>query len=494
MKKRQLLGIDIGTSACKVAVFDEDGHLLAQASKSYKVYYPEQGWAEQDPDEWWKAVCDILKDVADSKMVSLDSIAGIGVDGHGWAVVPVDRNGDRLARAPIWFDTRARDICAEVTAQIPEDEIFKIAGNTFSPSYCTPKMLWFKKERPDVYRKTWKFLQSNGYIVYRLTGVPSQDLSQSYGFHFFDMTRSTWNEGLASKLGLDLDHLGALCACDHVVGYVTKAAALQTGLKAGIPVVAGGLDAASGTLGVGVYKAGQAQEQGGTAGGMSICTDAPVAHKKLILGNHVVPGQWLLQGGTVGGGGALKWLRSILAPESSFDALTALAEHIAPGSEGVCFLPYLAGERSPLWDPDAKGVFYGLTFNKTRGHFVRSVLEGVACSLEHNLQTAYETGITVKELNAQGGAANSPLWTQIKCDITGKPINIPDSDVAGALGACILAGVGTGVYSGYDEAVERTVRFKRRHEPDPENMQKYEKTKELYLRLYRELESTFKEF
>lgn len=268
----------------------------------------------------------------------------------------------------------------------------------------------------------------------------------------------------------------------------------MTGLRAGIPVVAGGLDAASSTLGVGVYKPGQAQEQGGTAGGMSICTDRPLSHKKLILGTHVVPDRWLLQGGTVGGGGALKWFRNELAPELSYDELTALAEGVPAGAEGVCFLPYLAGERSPIWDPDAKGVFYGLTFDKKQEHFVRAVLEGVAYSLAHNLETAYEAGVTVEAMNAQGGAANSALWTQMKADITGLPINVPDSDTASALGACMLAGVGVGVFSDYGEAVSRTVTFRRRYEPDPERLHAYEKTKRLYRQLYKDLKNTFKEF
>lgn len=494
MTKRQLLGIDIGTSACKVAVFDEDGQLLAQTDRPYSVYYPQAGWAEQDPDEWWAAVCDALREITNHRAVEVSSIVGIGVAGQGWAAVPVDKTGNCLAHTPIWFDTRAKELCSEVTETISEDELFAVSGNCFSPSYCTPKLLWFKKERPDVYQKTWKFLQSNGYIVYRLTGLPSQDYSQGYGIHFFETATLRWHEPLSDRLGLSPELFGELCACDHVVGGVTAAAARQTGLKAGIPVVAGGLDAACGALGVGVCQPGQAQEQGGTAGGMSICMDRALSHRKLILGAHVVPGRWLLQGGTVGGGGALKWFRNELTPGMSFDELTALAEAIPAGNEGVCFLPYLSGERSPLWDPDAKGVFYGLTFDRGRGHLVRAVLEGVAYALEHNLQTAYEAGVTVTELNTQGGAANSRLWTQIKSDVTGKPFNVPSTDAAGALGACILAGVGTGVYADYNEAVRRTVTFKRRHEPNPACMTEYERTKRLYLRLYEELKTTFKEF
>lgn len=480
---KQLLGIDIGTSACKVAVFDEDGVVLAQANRAYQVYYPESGWAEQDPEEWWNAICEGIKEVLADEKVSADAICGIGVDGQSWSAIPVDREGRVLHRTPIWMDTRARVICERVKREAFADEIFEVAGNDFLPSYTTPKMIWFKEERPEVYQKTYKFLQSNSYIAYRLTDRMSQEYSQGYGIHFFDINRLTYDEGLANKLGLTQEMVPELCGCDAVVGEVTEKAAKVTGLRAGTPVVAGGLDAACGTLGAGVYQVGQTQEQGGQAGGMSICTDRALAHKKLILGTHVVPGLWLLQGGTVGGGGTLKWFRQELGKDMSFDELTAEAEKVPAGSEGVLFLPYMAGERSPIWDPDAKGVFYGLSYDKTRGHMIRAVLEGVAFSLEHNLRTAKETGAVVGVLNAMGGSANSLLWTQIKADVTGRTMQVPASDTATTLGAALLAGVGCGVYQGYEEAVNRTIQITRVQEPDMERHALYEECMEKYLKL-----------
>lgn len=491
---RQLLGIDLGTSACKVAVFDEGGRVLAQANEAYQVYYPEKGWAEQDADEWWHAICRAIRTVLGKEEVRADRICGIGVDGQSWSAIPVDREGHALYRTPIWMDTRARDICDRVKEQVGENEIFRIAGNDFLPSYTTPKMLWFQEERPEIFEKTDKFLQSNSYIVMKLTGIMSQDLSQGYGIHFFDMKKLSYDSELAGKLGLSTDLVPDLYRCDEVVGTVTPEAAALTGLKIGTPVVAGGLDAACGTLGAGVCRPGQTQEQGGQAGGMSICTDQALAHKKLILSPHVVPGFWLLQGGSVGGGGALKWFRQELGKGLSFDELTEEAEKIPAGSEGLVFLPYMAGERSPIWNPDAKGVFYGLSFDKTRGHMIRSVLEGVAFSLEHNLRTAAETGIRVDTLNAMGGAANSRLWTQIKADVTGKTIRVPASDTATTLGAVLLAGVGCGVYRDYEEAVSRTIRVTRVQEPDPANHEKYQKSMELYLQLYEDLKGTFSKY
>ncbi len=266
------------------------------------------------------------------------------------------------------------------------------------------------------------------------------------------------------------------------------------GLIEGTPVVAGGLDAACSTLGAGVCLPGQTQEQGGTAGGMSICTAEALAHKSLILSTHVVPGLYLLQGGTTSCGGALKWFRQELGGGKSFDELTAEAEKIPAGAEGVVFLPYMAGERSPIWDPEAKGVFYGLGYDKTRAHMIRAVLEGTAYSLEHNLRVAREVGAEVETMNATGGAANSRLWMQIKADVTGKTIRVPASDNASTLGAAILAGVGCGIYAGCEEAVKKTVAITRVHQPDPEKREVYRRRMELYLRLYEDLKQTFKDY
>lgn len=478
-----LLGIDIGTSACKVAIFEKSGAVVAQSNQPYQLYYPNPGWVEQDADEWWHAICNGIKDVLAKSGIAPTDIAGIGIDGQSWSAIPVDQEGNALARTPIWMDTRARDICDRVKADVGFERIFSVAGNDFLPSYTTPKMLWFKEQAPDIYKKTYKFMQSNSYIALKLTGVMSMDLSQGYSVHFFKMDDCTVDADLAKELGLSADQIPELYECHDIVGKVTAQAAALTGLAEGTPVVAGGLDAACGTLGAGVYLPGQTQEQGGQAGGMSICVDHALAHPKLILSPHVVPGMWLLQGGTVGGGGTLRWFKQEFGADSSFDELTALAEPIATGSDGVIFLPYMAGERSPIWNPDAKGVYYGLGFDKTKGHMVRATLEGVAYSLEHNLRVAAEAGAEVEELIAMGGASNSRLWTQIKADVTGKTIKVPTSDTATTLGAAILAGVGVGVYAGFEEAIDETIVITRVQEPDPAAHEQYQKYMQMYLDL-----------
>ena len=498
MTKKYLLGIDIGTSACKVALFDREGQVLAAANGDYPVYYPHEGWAEQNPEEWWSAVCGATRKVITQAGIQPEEIAGVGIDGQSWSAIAIDKEGKVLTNTPIWMDTRAQSICDRLNQEIGEEKIFEIAGNSLQPSYTTAKILWYRENLPEVYKNICKILQSNSYIAYRLTDAITQDVSQGYGIHCFNMKTGKWDSEMCRLLGIPESFLPEkICACDEIVGTVTAKAAAETGLVEGIPVVAGGLDAACGTLGAGVIHPGETQEQGGQAGGMSICLDEYKADPRLILSFHVVPGQWLLQGGTTGGGGVMRWFEHEFADyermmkaqtgESSLNQLNEIAEKIAPGSDGLVFLPYMSGERSPIWNPYAKGVFYGLDFAKTKGHMVRACMEGVALSVRHNLEIAEAAGAKVEVLRAMGGSANSLLWTQIKSDITGKPIVVPASDTATTLGAAILAGVGCGLYKDYDEAVALTVKETRRHEPDPDNKAVYDKTYETYLELYRSL-------
>ena len=497
MEKTYLLGIDIGTSACKIAVFDREGKVAAKAASEYPVYYPRPGWAEQEPDDWWRGTCLAIREALYKGGIRPGQIAGVGIDGQSWSAIMTDREGKVLHRTPIWMDTRSADICERLNREIGEEKIFSLTGNSLQPSYTTGKILWYRENVPEAYKNTCKILQSNSFIAFRLTGKFSQDLSQGYGLHCFDMKKGCWDTGMGEALSIPSGFLPELFPCDKVIGTVTEEAAGQCGLLAGTPVVAGGLDAACGTLGAGVIHPGETQEQGGQAGGMSICMDTCKADPRLILGFHVVPGMWLLQGGTVGGGGCMRWFEQEFADyerslekstgESSLAQLNQIAEKVPAGCEGLVFLPYMAGERSPIWDPKAKGVFYGLDFSKTKGHMVRAVMEGVAYSLRHNLEIAKQAGADVKVLRAMGGSANSLLWTQIKSDVTGKPVQVPSSDTATTLGAAILAGVGTGVYRDYEEAVRLTVKDTRSHTPEAEKKPVYDQAFRIYLSLYEAL-------
>jgi xylulokinase len=492
-----ILGIDIGTSASKVALFNTEGKVVAQNSGAYDTYYPHKGWAEQNPEDWWKAICTATKEMIEQNNINSADILAVGIDGQSWSAIPVDMNGNVLCNTPIWMDTRAADICEEIKKEIDDKAIFELCGNSLQPSYTLPKILWYKKYRKNNYYKAVKILQSNGFIAYKLTGKFSQDKSQGYGYACFDMRRETWDYDMCEALGVEKYLLPDIFECHDVVGGVTKRAAEQIGLKEGTPVVAGGLDAACGALGAGVLDGGQTQEQGGQAGGMSICLETYNADPSLILSPHVVPKRWLLQGGTVGGGGIIRWFeREFGAAERitaeknhthSMAEMDKLAATIDPCCNGLIFLPYMQGERSPIWNPNAKGVYYGLDYSKTRAHMIRATLEASAYALKHNLDVAERAGAKVDELYAIGGSANSDIWLQIKADVTGKKILVPYSDNASTLGAVMLAGVGTGIYKDFNEAVAKTVHMRKEVNPNKDNYDKYQKNYKMYLELYERL-------
>lgn len=501
MEKHLLLGIDIGTSGCKLTIFDFQGNALASTNQDYNTYYPHPGWAEQDANEWWQAVCQGLRYLAAQHNIDTGAIAAIGVDGQGWACIPVDVNGIPLRKVMIWLDRRSAVQARWMKERCGERRLIQLSGNPVDPAYLVPKILWLKENEPQVYRETHQFLQSNSYIVFKLTGQYSQDYSQGYGFHFFNISTGYFEGDVAEEMGISQGLTAPLHHSHSIVGTVSKKAAAETGLHPGTPVVAGGLDAACCSLGAGVVKPGQTQEQGGQAGGMSIQVDRPLIHPRLILGYHVIPEQWLLQGGTVGGG-SLRWFKEsfgyyeqLLGKEQGMTAFEVMSEEalgIAAGSDGLIFLPYMAGERSPIWDSTARGILFGLSYEKTRAHVIRAIMEGVGFSLLHNLRTAEEVNAYAGELTSVGGAANSYCWTQIKADITGKRIQVPYSDHATTLGAALLAGLGAGIYKDAGDAVNSTVRLQRIHEPNAINHQVYEQYYSLYLDLYEKNKESFR--
>ncbi len=499
-----LLGIDIGTSACKIALFDRNGGVCASDTEEYSVYYPHPGWAEQDPEEWWEAVCRGINRCAEKSGVSASDIAGIGIDGQSWSAVPVGSGGNVLCRTPIWMDNRSAAICARLNDTLGADDLLGLSGNPLTAPYTTGKILWFRENLPEVFGKTDKILQSNSFIAYKLTGQLTQDPSQGYGLHCFDIRKNAWDREAARRLGIPCHLLPEIHPCHDVIGRVTAEAAKLCGLAEGTPVVAGGLDSAAAALGAGVVRTGETQEQGGQSEGMSICMDSCRPDRRLILCSHVVPGKWLLQGGTTGGGGVMRWIqREFTAYETAIAHMTSsevlkqldrAAASVSPGSDGLVFLPYMSGERTPIWDPKAKGVFFGMDFAKTKAHFIRAAMEGVAFSLRHNLETAESAGAVVSSMKATGGCANSRFWTQLKADITGKVIEVPGSDHAANLGAALLAGVGVGLYRDFDDAVSQTVRIRRVHTPGDGQTRKYERSYSVYLALYENLKGTMAEY
>jgi xylulokinase len=359
----------------------------------------------------------------------------------------------------------------ELRAGPDADALVDLVANPIDAAYITPKIAWLRAHRPEAFEAARWFLTASGYLTARLSGEATCDFTQAYGFHCFDLRNERWDPAVAERLGIPPDRLPRLRRAGHVAGGVTAEAAARTGLAEGIPVLVSGLDAAVGALGGGVLRPGQTQDQGGSAGGMGMSIDRVVVEPRLILSQHVVPGQYLLQSGTVGGG-ALGWFRGVAGrAEASFEELSAEAATSPAGANGVLFLPYLAGERTPLWSSTPRGVFSGLTYATTRADMLRAVMEGCAFAVLDNLRLAEAHGFGVTEWLGQGGAARSATWNQVKADVTGRPFVVArraDGGEGGhGLGLFALGARAAGLASDPVETVERLLPDRTVHEPDP---------------------------
>ncbi len=491
--KTHLLSIDIGTSGLKALLLNCESGEYHTVTGSYTPETPRRGWAEQNPEVWWNTLCSVLPSLLKQANVSAENIAAVGVDGVSWTPVCLSAEGVPLFPAPLWYDTRAEKQCRDIRRTVGEESCFHTSGNPVQPYYTLPKVLWLQDNSKEIFPSVRHILTSNGYLVYRLTGEFTQDDCQAYGWPFFDMEKGTMNGTMAEKLAFDLSLIPPVVKSASIAGTVSSSAAKQCGLCPGTPVAAGGLDAACGAAGAGVILSGTVHEQSGSAGGMSVCSSACAPVRNLILSRHIVPGQYLLQGGTVGGGNLIRWLSTILHepadasdPQARFDRAMEEAARVPAGSDGLLFLPYMAGERSPIWNPDACGVFFGLDYTKTRGHLIRSVMEGAAFALRHNLEIIPSVSADAV-LRAVGGASSNALWMQIKADITGHPICAVKSREATGLGCCAMAGVAVGMYAGFDTALKGRVELDRPFYPQKNTGQIYDDLFARYLSLYEHL-------
>jgi xylulokinase len=431
-------------------------------------------------------------------------VAAIGVDGVGWTLISVDRAGNPLHPAMIWLDRRADQETIWLKSLPEADNLVNMNANPLDAAYITPKLIWLKKNHPDIFDSAHRFLEATGFIVSRFTGEFICDHTQAYGYHFFDIRNETWDHQSAGIIGVPIEKLPRLARSTQVVGSVTQEAAEKTGLKAGTPVIAGCLDAAAGALGSGVVKTGQTNEQGGQAGGLGISLDHVLVEPRLIFSHHVIPGQYLLQAGTVGGG-SLSWFRDQLGhPEVSvgtligqnpFELLSEQVEISKPGANGLIFLPYMAGERTPLWSSVARGVFFGLTYNTTRADMLRAIMEGCAFAVYDNLQIAEEHGVRVDEYLGSGGAVQSAVWCQIKADIYGKPFIVAKRADGGegghGLGLFALAAYGIGLHKDIGPCVSDLLPRRQVFEPSMRNHAFYQEMFGVYRTLSRSLMDDF---
>ena len=471
------------------------GRLVAEASAAYDLDRPEPAWAQIDPDLWWDALCETVSTVLARGGVAARDVACVGLDGIGWSLVAVDDAFRPLTPAMTWLDRRAEAEAAELRAGADADRLVDLVANPIDAAYITPKLAWLSRHMPAAFEASRWFLTASGFLTARLTGEATCDFTQAYGFHCFDIRRDCWDDDAAKALGIPRDRLPALRGAGEIAGGVTAAAAAATGLAPGTPVLVGGLDAAVGALGGGVTRPGQTQDQGGQAGGMGMSVAEVVAEPRLIFSHHVLAGQYLLQSGTVGGG-SLAWFREVVGQSgATFDALTREASTAQPGSGGLLFLPYMAGERTPLWSSTARGVFLGLSYATTRAAMLRSIMEGCAFAVLDNLRVAESTGVRVTEWLGTGGAAKSAFWNQVKADVTGRPFVVArraDGGEGGhGLGLFALAARAVGLADDPATTVESLLPRRTTFEPDPAQTAHYADLFEVYLEASRGLLPTF---
>ena len=504
MITRHILTVDVGTSSTKTSLWTETGQLVAHATSGYDLRRPEPLWAEIDGDTWWRAVCETIRMVLATSKVDPISIAGIGVDAIGWTLIPVDRAGNPLHPAMIWLDRRAEQETRWLKSLPEADSLVNLNANPLDAAYITPKLIWLKKNQRKIFNSAHSFLEATGFIVSRLTGVFICDHTQAYGYHFFDIRNECWDSYAAEKIGVPAEKMPQLCGSTEIVGSVTIKAAEQTGLMPGIPVIAGCLDAAVGALGSGVVKPGQTNEQGGQAGGVGISLDHVLVEPRLIFSHHVIPGQYLLQAGTVGGG-TLGWFRdqlghqevsaASLLGQNPFELFSSQVGKTSPGANGLIFLPYMAGERTPLWSSIPRGVFFGLSYSTTRADILRAIMEGCAFAVYDNLQVAEEHGVQVDEFLGSGGATQSAVWCQIKADVYGKPFIVArraDGGEGGhSLGLFALAACGLGFSNDIGACVSDLLPARQVFEPSNENHALYQELFTVYRSISRKLMDDF---
>jgi xylulokinase len=483
-----VLGVDVGTTAVKAAVVSVEGRLLGAASVEYPTSYPRRGWVEQDPDDWWRAACGAIRGALEESRRR--EVAAVCVSAQAPTMLPADAGGRPLRPALIWMDRRAEAECARLREELGEELVQRTTGNRIDPYFVAPKLLWFREQEPGLFSRARVYLQATGFVVHRLTGELTLDREHASLLSLRELSRETWSEPLCEAVGVTPELFPRLVDGDEVVGHVIAAAADATGLREGTPVTGGTVDGPAAALEAGVVDQGQAAEMTGTSTVLILPSERPRSEPAFVAMRHAARGRWLLLGAMVASGGSLRWLRDVLG-ESSFDELTAEAEHEPPGAGGLVFLPYMLGERSPIWDSDARGVFLGLTLASGRSALVRAVLEGAAFALRHNVEVATAAGISVGELRSVGGGARSRLWSQIKADVVGVPVLLPETSIGAPFGDAALACVAAGLHADVGGLV-RTVRIRERFEPRAETVERYDALYGVYRSAYDSLRDEFR--
>ena len=500
---RYLIGIDLGTSGTKTVLFDESGKAVSSATVEYPLYQPQNGWAEQDPADWWDACVQTLRQVLSESGVAAGDIKGIGISGQMHGLVMLDENGEVLRNSIIWCDGRTIRECEEITEKIGYSRLIEITANPALTGFTAGKILWVRRHEPEIYARCRHILLPKDYLRYKLTGEYAAEVSDASGMNLLDVPGRKWSEEVLAKLEIDPALLPPVRESCEVAGHITNEAAALTGLAEGIPVVGGAGDNAAAAIGTGTVESGRMFCTIGTSGVIFAHSD----HVAIDPGGRVhsfcsaVPGAWTAMSCTLSAGLSLQWLRNhfftgeMQAAEGlGKDPYFLMDEQsgIVPiGANRLIYLPYLMGERSPILDPNARGVFFGLSGIHTKYDMLRAVMEGVIYSQKDCLEVLREMNIIPGEILATGGGGTSPLWRQMMADLFECPIVTVQNREGPALGAAILAGVGAGIYQSVQQACRDIIRKNAPQSPDAQNSAKYAPYYKLYRELYPVLKSSF---
>lgn len=491
-----LIGIDVGTSGTKTVLFDECGKALASNTVEYPLHTPNPGWTEQDPEDWWNATVNSIKAVLSQSGVNAGDIKGIGLSGQMHGSVFLDENKKVVRPAILWNDSRTAEECNEITRIIGADRMIDLASNPALTGFTAPKAVWLKNHEPENFKRTRTLFLPKDYVRFRLTGEIAMEMSDGAGTVLFNVKKRTWCNEILDELGIPREWMPKLFESTDVCGAISREVAALTGLKEGTPVVGGGADNACGATGTGVVAAGRVLSSLGTSGVILASSQKPDTDPQGRAHTfcHSVPNMWYLMGVVLSAGMSLRWYRDVIADSERaqgaqegrdpYDVLTALAAQAPVGSEGLIFLPYLTGERTPLKDPYARGGFIGLTIRHQRSHLIRSVLEGITFAMRDSLEIFRSLGVEIREVRATGGGAKSAFWKQLQADVYGCEIATIGSDQGPAFGAAIMAGVGAGVYKSIPEACDAIIQVVQRTEPNPANVKEYNEYYAVYHSLY----------